>query len=68
MVMLWHASRLGSLVGYDEWDAWIVAAETEEEAAAMTGYDHERGFTIELIGEALPDALSGIVLGSFNAG
>ena len=65
---LWLAERDGRKVDYDQYDSWVVAAETEEEAITLTGYSLEPGYKIRVIGESLPDQVTGIVLGSFNAG
>ncbi len=74
---LWLVSRRG--VDYDQYDAFIVAAETEEDAKAT----HPSGnaaewnwFTwpayaalqVRLIGEAAPGIEAGVVLASFCAG
>lgn len=59
-------------VGYDDYDALVVAAESEIKALSI---EPEMGwkafaptFTIELIGTARAITKAGVVLGSFNAG
>lgn len=55
-------------IGYDEYDADVIAAENEAEARNLStvgGYD---AATVTLIGTAEPAVLPGIVLASFNAG
>ena len=67
---------------FDEYDAWIVIAENEEEVKKICDIRKERrtehGFYenqyednieyIKVIGIALPEMEKGIVLGSFNLG
>jgi len=69
-------------VGYDEYDAAVIAAETEEAAKSFIVDGNEIwGWTqnyssdpknidisIELIGVATPDIEAGILIASFNAG
>jgi hypothetical protein len=63
---------------YDTYDSAIVAAETEEDAkntVPSVGWGENHGWcdspaqvSAELIGEAAPDIVAGVILASFHAG
>lgn len=57
-------------IGYDEFDAHVIAAPCEEDALSMARWDAaiDSDPTCRLIGIALNGVEPGIVLGSFNAG
>ena len=73
---IYQISRDDDSVGYDEFDAFVVAATSEEEARSIASTrDHEFGkawmdpnfASCKLVGRACSKTVAGIVLGSFNA-
>lgn len=70
---LYKVSRT-DVVAYDEYDSAIIAAPNELTARYTNPSPHSLWYApheslkIELIGEAAPDILQGVVLASFNAG
>lgn len=56
------------LVGYDEYDSAVMAAEGPDDAIKMSPVSNYFGLTVELIGWATDRTDSGVVLASFNAG
>lgn len=66
---LWLVQRDGRKVGYDEYDAWIIAHHTGQDAIESSGYASEPGIDASEVGEAREWFAPGhVVLGSFNAG
>ena len=62
-------------VGYDEYDGFVIAADTETEARSLCDsgdegdiWGNQLDVSCTLIGEASENWERGIVLGSFNAG
>lgn len=80
MLKLWLVSRLdGESYGYDDYIAFVVGAENKDAAIKLTtdahpyeaywsGWLPPEKIHAELIGTALSDAMSGIILDSFNPG
>ena len=69
---LWIIRRLDH-VGYDEHDAFVVRAETEDEARIFAskegyGWDWSVPTQCSTCVELTYEGVAGIVLGSFNAG
>ena len=64
---IYLVSRDKEKVDYDEADAWVVVAKTEEKASEHCGYHHEEK-TIELIGTTTKYKETTEILESFNAG
>jgi hypothetical protein len=74
---LWKIRRTDRF-GYDDYDAIVVAAETEEEALQIQPdgscpepedeffYPWSISLSIEYLGEAKPELPSGLILSSFN--
>jgi hypothetical protein len=75
MLYLWLISRTDS-IGYDEYDAFVVAASNIKAARAFAaegvkgaaGEFTVQNTTTQRIGAASAKVPAGIVLGSFNAG
>lgn len=80
---IYMVERTDGRVGYDEYDAFIVAAEDEADAVKFHPNGDEQvepdppygswpadrvTFSVKLIGEAAPGIERGVVLASFNAG
>ncbi len=74
---IYHLSRDAGEVDYDEYDAFIVAACSEEEArnyanenAAHEGriWTDRKQVACKVVGRACSKVTAGVVLGSFKAG
>lgn len=52
-------------ISYDEYDSWVIAAESVPRAAELSKYTT---VTVRPIGEAYTEQKEEIILGSFNAG
>jgi hypothetical protein len=68
---VWVLKTKSKHVGYDEYDAHVVVAETEGEARALCPWADEGGIWIdrELSScEELVPSHAGVILSSFNAG
>jgi hypothetical protein len=64
---IWLIQRTDA-VGYDEWDADVVAAKNEKSARHLSHIGGWTGSTAKTIGTAERGTKEGIILGSFNAG
>ena len=69
---LWFISQSVN-VGYDTYDAAVVAAETEDAARNIEvgiggTWCKPQHVNVQPIGEALPGTSAGVILASFNAG
>jgi len=71
---LYLIDRIGH-VGYDEFDGFVIAAESETEARSLCNqadegdiWGNQLDATCELIGTAKDGTNKGVILESFNAG